>query len=258
MRAVGAERFREGLNKACVLKLDEESIPIGELEARAIDRATRPARTALPPTREMARSWPLLTNQLAICLTGKYFLSTTYLSRERGRRRDSGATPRKPSRPRTHPGAPVRLMALREDKPTEVKVFIRGNPRTLGPEAPRSTFTALRAPTPRRFPRIKRPSAAREAIATGQSANGSGVVNRVGAGISGWAREKPSDFGRRRRPTNPELLDRSPRFMENGWRFKKLHRLILTTARGQESQRTSAAFRGVPRLAARSRRHTRT
>ncbi len=76
------------------------------------------------------------------------------------------------------------------------------------------------------------------------------IVNRIwqnhfGRGLSGNA----SDFGRLGEPpTHPELLDRlTAGFVENGWRFKWLHRQILLSATWRQSSlvppddRTNAA-----------------
>ncbi len=64
------------------------------------------------------------------------------------------------------------------------------------------------------------------------------VVNRVwqqhfGRGIV----RTPNDFGHNgERPTHPELLDwLTQRFVDGGWRFKDLHRLILTSATWRQS-----------------------
>ncbi len=64
------------------------------------------------------------------------------------------------------------------------------------------------------------------------------MVNRVwqqhfGRGLV----ENTSDFGRLGNPpSNPELLDwLARRFMDDGWSFKKLHRLILTSATYRQS-----------------------
>ncbi|MFO0946170.1 MAG: DUF1553 domain-containing protein [Planctomycetota bacterium] len=50
----------------------------------------------------------------------------------------------------------------------------------------------------------------------------------------------PSDFGLRgEAPTHPELLDYlATRFLEGGWSFKKLHRLILLSSSYQQSSET--------------------
>ena len=70
------------------------------------------------------------------------------------------------------------------------------------------------------------------------------IVNRVwqyhfGRGIVATA----SDFGHLgERPTHPELLDWLARwFVDNGWSFKKLHRLILTSAVYRQASRIPTA-----------------
>ncbi len=142
-----------------------------------------------------------------------------------------------------HPGAPIRLMALREDKPADAKVLIRGNPKTPGPDAPRQYFTALRSPDAPPFPKDQsgRLQLAQAIASRDNPLTARVIVNRVWAWHFGEGLVKtPSDFGLRgERPTNPELLDAlAGWFMENGWSFKKLHRLILTSRAWQESQRT--------------------
>ena len=55
----------------------------------------------------------------------------------------------------------------------------------------------------------------------------------------------PSDFGLRSEPpTHPELLDYlAGRFMDDGWSIKKLHRLIMLSARLPAEQRRRAPQR---------------
>ncbi len=64
------------------------------------------------------------------------------------------------------------------------------------------------------------------------------IVNRI------WQRHfgrglvsTPNNFGHKgSRPSHPELLDwLTERFIEDGWRFKQLHRLILTSATWQQA-----------------------
>ena len=64
------------------------------------------------------------------------------------------------------------------------------------------------------------------------------LVNRVwlqhfGRGLVGT----PSDFGTMgERPTHPELLDwLASDFVENGWRLKRLHKLIMTSTAYRQS-----------------------
>jgi mono/diheme cytochrome c family protein len=69
------------------------------------------------------------------------------------------------------------------------------------------------------------------------------IVNRVwqyhfGRGLVGTS----SDFGRLgEKPSHPELLDwLARRFVQNGWSFKKLHRLILTSAAYRQASSTGS------------------
>ncbi len=69
------------------------------------------------------------------------------------------------------------------------------------------------------------------------------IVNRIwqyhfGRGIVAT----PNDFGRMgMRPSNPDLLDYlANEFVENGWRFKPLHRAMLLSAAYQQSYHSSA------------------
>jgi hypothetical protein len=142
-----------------------------------------------------------------------------------------------------HPGAPIRAMAVQEDKPFDAKVFIRGNPKTLGADAPRQYFTALRAPDAAPFPKDQsgRLQLAQRIASRDNPLTARVIVNRVWAWHFGEGLVKtPSDFGLRgERPTNPALLDAlAAWFMDNGWSFKKLHRLILTSRVWQESGHT--------------------
>jgi hypothetical protein len=143
-----------------------------------------------------------------------------------------------------HPGAPLRAMALRDDKPYDSKVFIRGNPKTLGPEAPRQFLRFLAGSDPKPFP--KKSSGRLElaqAIASPENPLASRVfVNRVwqwhfGEGLV----RTPSDFGfRGEKPSHPELLDYlAARFMEGGWSLKKLHRLLMLSETYQQSSVTT-------------------
>ncbi|MBI3279717.1 MAG: DUF1553 domain-containing protein [Acidobacteria bacterium] len=70
------------------------------------------------------------------------------------------------------------------------------------------------------------------------------IVNRIwhyhfGRGIV----STPNDFGRMgARPTHPELLDwLANRFVENGWRMKPIHRMILLSSAYQQSSRSPLA-----------------
>ena len=134
-----------------------------------------------------------------------------------------------------HPGAPLRAMALVDSpRPTNSRVFIRGNPNRLGEEAPRQFLAILagdkRAPFTRGSGRLElaRAIASRENPLTARV-----IVNRLwlhhfGAGLA----TTPDDFGLRSDPpSHPELLDYLAwRFMEDGWSLKKLHRVLMLSS----------------------------
>ncbi len=120
---------------------------------------------------------------------------------------------------------------LSESTPTDLKVYLRGNPAKTGDIAPR------------RFPRILAgDSAAKFTVGSGRKELADAIadpknpltarvfVNRVwqqhfGRGIVGT----PSNFGQLgERPTHPELLDwLAATFVEGGWSVKALHRQIV-------------------------------
>jgi mono/diheme cytochrome c family protein len=115
------------------------------------------------------------------------------------------------------------------DAPSDLKVFVRGNPYTFGEDAPRGFPSIFSQGQPRLFSKgsgrlelaeeiIRQPIAARV------------IVNRIwgwhmGRGIV----DTPNNFGIvGERPTNPELLDHlASRFIANGMSWKKLHKDIL-------------------------------
>jgi hypothetical protein len=135
-----------------------------------------------------------------------------------------------------HPGATARAMTFVDaDKMHDGKVFIRGNPNTPGPEAPRQFITALKSISPEPFPKDKsgRLQLAQAIASKNNPLTARVIVNRVwgwhfGEAIVGT----PSDFGfRGDKPTNQPLLDHlAAWFMENGWSFKKLHKHLMLTA----------------------------
>ncbi|MCW5559019.1 MAG: DUF1553 domain-containing protein, partial [Verrucomicrobiae bacterium] len=140
----------------------------------------------------------------------------------------------------THPGAPLRAMALVDnDKPSEPVVFKRGNPGNHGPTVPRQFLGLLsgtnRAPFTDGSGRLElaRAIASRENPLTARV-----MVNRVwqryfGAPLVGT----PSDFGVRcDPPSHPELLDHlAVWFMDHGWSLKQLHRYLLLSATYRQS-----------------------
>ncbi len=145
----------------------------------------------------------------------------------------------------THPGAPLRAMAMVDNaKPVEPVVFKRGNPGSPGPVVPRQFLEIL---DPNRQP-FKRGSGRYELATSIASVNNPLTarvfVNRVWMHYFGAPLVRtPSDFGvRSDPPSHPELLDwLSVWFMEQGWSIKRLHRLIVTS---DAYQRTSDPAKG--------------
>src|SRR5262249_25074283 len=126
---------------------------------------------------------------------------------------------------------------LHEPKPTAVgHILLRGKPGALGPEVQPAVPAILVKQQPE-FHAASRTSGRRLAFAQWLASKDNPltarvIVNRVwmwhfGEGLV----RTPSDFGLMgQKPTHPELLDwLAARFVEEGWSFKKLHKLILTS-----------------------------
>ncbi len=138
------------------------------------------------------------------------------------------------------PAAPPRAMILADEaEPVEPRVFLRGNPSTLGPKIPRQ-FLAILSPEERRpFAHGGgRLDLARAIADPNNPLTNRVLVNRV------WMHHfgeplvaTPSDFGLRTAPpTHPELLDHlAAAFMADGWSLKKLHRRIVLSAAYQQA-----------------------
>src|SRR5438445_920937 len=141
----------------------------------------------------------------------------------------------------THPGAPLRAMALTERaSPGNSHVHIRGNPGTPGEEVPRRFLEILSEPS--RRPAFTNGSGRLElarAIASPENPMTARVyVNRVwlhhfGDGLV----STPGDFGvRTDEPAHRALLDYlAASFVENGWSTKYLHRQIVLSATYRQS-----------------------
>jgi cytochrome c553 len=147
------------------------------------------------------------------------------------------------------PRKPV-LHALTEGKePRNMRVHLRGNPATLGEEAPRRFLAILAGDDASPFTvgsgrlELARAVASRDNPLTARV-----MVNRIwhhllGAGIV----RTPSNFGRLGEPpTHPELLDYlAARFVEHGWSVKALQREILLSSTYRMSSRHDAGATGV-------------
>jgi len=115
------------------------------------------------------------------------------------------------------------------DKPADINVALRGDPKTPGEIAPRRFLQALCPDEPKLFLEGSGRAQLAEAIVN-HPLTARVIVNRVwqyhfGKGIVRSA----SNFGRMgERPSHPELLEEvAARFIANGWSLKKLHREIL-------------------------------
>jgi cytochrome c553 len=124
------------------------------------------------------------------------------------------------------------LHAIRDiEKPANMKVQLRGNPETLGDEAPRRFVAILCPDAPAPFTKGSGRLELAEAIANRSNPLTARVmVNRIwqhhfGQGIV----RTPSNFGQLGdRPSHPELLDYlAHRFMEANWSIKAMHREIM-------------------------------
>lgn len=135
------------------------------------------------------------------------------------------------------------------EKPTDLKVFVRGNPSKTGEIAPRRFLRVLAGAEAPLFKRGSGRLDLAEAIADPRNPLTARVmVNRIwqqhfGRGLVAT----PSNFGALgSRPTHPELLDAlADRFVREGYSVKKVHRQLLLTAAYQRSSATDAANQAV-------------
>jgi hypothetical protein len=136
---------------------------------------------------------------------------------------------------------PVRAPAMRDGTGINERVFVRGNHKTLGIEAPRATLQAFghkpfdigsgRAELARTVIDPKNPLVARV------------LVNRLwkhhfGEGIV----RSPDDFGAQgQAPSHPELLDwLATELGARKWSLKEMHKLMLLSSAYQQSSRATA------------------
>lgn len=128
------------------------------------------------------------------------------------------------------PALPI-VHGLTDSTPTDLKVYLRGNPAKQGDVAPRRFLQILGGEQRAKFTQGSGRKELAAAITDPKNPLTARVmVNRIwqqhfGRGIVGT----PSNFGSLgERPTHPELLDYlAATFVENGWSIKKLHREIV-------------------------------
>lgn len=143
--------------------------------------------------------------------------------------------------------------ALTDRAPVNLKVHLRGNPKTLGEEVPRRFLQILSGDEARPFAQGSGRVELAQAIASPENPLTPRVlVNRVwqqhfGRGLVGTS----SNFGLLgERPTHPELLDHlASRFIASGWSLKQLHRDILLSATFRMASEAPVAATGAdPRV----------
>src|SRR5262249_4652826 len=118
------------------------------------------------------------------------------------------------------------------EKPSNLRVSVRGNPFNLGDEVPRHFLSVLSAQDPAPFAKGSGRLELANAILA-QPVAMRVIVNRIWKGHFGTGLvDTPSNFGvTGERPTNPELLDYlAQQFVAGGMSIKKLHRSIMLTA----------------------------
>lgn len=144
------------------------------------------------------------------------------------------------------PELPV-VHAIAENKPADLKVYIRGNPANQGALSPRRFLRILAGDEPPPFTQGSGRSELADAIADKSNPLTARVmVNR----LWGWTFGRgivntPSNFGiLGEAPTHPELLDwLAAEFMDNNWSVKSVLRLLVTSETFQQSSEPSAASR---------------
>ena len=137
------------------------------------------------------------------------------------------------------PRAPV----MRDGPGQNERLFIRGNPRQLGPEVPRGFLSLFPAP-PVTSSGSGRRELADAVLGPARSLVARVLVNRLwqhhfGRGLVAT----PDDFGAHgEAPTHPELLDwLAERFIASGWSIKQMHRLIVYSRTYRQASQVPAA-----------------
>ena len=137
-------------------------------------------------------------------------------------------------------------MAVEDQKPTNLKIHIRGNHTTLGEEVPRRFLRVVAGneQQPIGDDRSGRLELAEWLARPDHPLTARVMVNRIwqwhfGQGLV----RSPDNFGRLgEQPTHSELLDwLATRFVESGWSIKAMHRLMMLTSTYQMSTQLDEA-----------------
>jgi hypothetical protein len=147
--------------------------------------------------------------------------------------------------------APLRVTAALDGTGEDERIFIRGNPRTLGPVAPRQLLTALVGPQPPVTDGSGRLTLARQIADPANPLTARVLVNRTWHHLFGVGLVPSTDnFGvLGETPTHPELLDYlAQQFVTEGWSLKRLIRsLVLSRTYQMSSAPRSEAEERDPR-----------
>jgi len=135
------------------------------------------------------------------------------------------------------------IHVVRDKKPTDLNVFIRGDVKLKGPVVRRRFPRVLCDGEPTPFKQGSGRLELADAIASRSNPlTARVIVNRVWGQYFGKPLvATPSNFGSLgERPSHPHLLDDlAVRFMENGWSLKWLHKAIVMSATYQQSSTES-------------------
>ena len=134
--------------------------------------------------------------------------------------------------------------AIAESTPSDLKIYIRGNPAKQGELAPRRFLKILSDDNRKNFAKGSGRTELADAIATADNPLTARVItNRIwawhfGKGIVAT----PSNFGKLGdAPSNPDLLDHLSQYLINsGWSIKSLHRYILCSDTFKQSSKNIA------------------
>ncbi len=139
-----------------------------------------------------------------------------------------------------HPGSPAHATVMEDrERPTDSAIMLRGNAATRGPVVPRQFLQILSEGEPKPFKEGSGRLELAKSIATKDNPlTARVIVNRIWRHHFGEGLVRSlDDFGTRGElPTHPELLDwLASTFAEQGWSFKKMHKLIMLSSVYQQS-----------------------
>ena len=138
---------------------------------------------------------------------------------------------------------------VRDKKPQDLHVFLRGNTESKGDVVPRRFLRVLSKGEPKPFTQGSgRLELADSIVSPGNPLTARVVVNRVWSMFFGRGLvTTPSNFGLLgARPSHPALLDDlAVRFMENGWSMKRLIREIVLSSTYRQCSDDSEANRAI-------------